>query len=145
MSLIKVTWDPPDTLNGLLKAYFVYKDGKYMDQTSDLMCIVGSLAPSTSYDISVCAATSKGKGPRATTRGSTCDMGDVTPDRPTFGAIGRREVMVRWCAPKSFAGKLNHYDLLMNNKCLYSGMNLDHQVIMLRPDTEYKFEVIVCL
>ena len=30
----------------------------------------------------------------------------------------------------------------MNGKCVYSGISLECQVGMLRPDTEYKFEVV---
>jgi len=39
--------------------------------------------------------------------------------------------------------KLNRYELIMNGKCIYSGINQEFQVIMLKPDTEYKFEVCV--
>lgn len=33
----------------------------------------------------------------------------------------------------------------MNGKCVYSGVALEHQVTMLKPDTDYKFEVIYIL
>jgi hypothetical protein len=97
--------------------------------------------PNSAYEISVCAATSKGKGPRSTIVALTCDLGDVVPGKPTFCAIGRREVIVRWSPPKALAGKLNRYDLLINSKCVYSGVNVDYRVIQLRPDTDYVFQV----
>ena len=30
----------------------------------------------------------------------------------------------------------------MNGKCIYSGINQEFKFIMLKPDTEYKFEII---
>ena len=33
----------------------------------------------------------------------------------------------------------------MNSKCIYSGISLEYQIGMLKPDTEYKFEVIYYL
>jgi hypothetical protein len=62
------------------------------------------------------------------------------PEKPTFGLVGRKEILVRWSPPKVIT-KLNRYELIMNGKCIYSGISQEFQVIMLKPDTEYKFEV----
>lgn len=83
----------------------------------------------------------KGLGERASLLVQTCSLGELTPDKPVFGLVGTREILVRWQPPQVLAGKLNRYELIMNGKCVYSGVALEHQVTMLRPDTEYKFEV----
>lgn len=141
-TLLKITWDPPDKLNGLMKGYYVYNGATLVEQTYDLMSIVTGLQPSSSYEISVCASTSKGKGARASVRASTTDLGDVLPEKPYFGLIGKREILIRWQAPQVITGKLNRYELLMNGKTIYSGISCEYQVTMLKPDTEYRFEII---
>lgn len=139
---IKLSWEPPETPNGNLRAYFVYNGDEMLDQTSDLQYIVAGLQPLTSIEFGVCASTSVGKGEMATIRCGTCSLGDVTPEKPVFGLVGTREILVRWQPPQVITGKLNRYELCMNGKCIYSGIALDFQVTMLRPDTEYKFEVM---
>lgn len=141
-SIIKIAWDPPENMNGLFKGYFIYNGENLLDQTNELNYMLGGLSPATSYELFVCASTTKGKGEKASIRGSTCSLGDIMPDKPTFGLIGRREILIRWQPPQVITGKLNRYDLHMNGKCIYSGVALDYQVSMLKPDTEYKFEVI---
>jgi hypothetical protein len=138
---LKLGWDAPEKTNGNLKGYFIYKDEDPLDFTNIESFILTGLQPSSTYEISVCASNSEGKGEKATIRCSTCSLGDVTPDRPNFGLIGTREVLVRWQPPEVVTGKLTRYELSMNGKCIYSGVALEHQVTMLKPDTEYRFEV----
>lgn len=140
-SVVKITWDPPERMNGQLRGYFVYKDTVLVEQTNEVSCLLSGLQPGTAYDVQVCASTLKGKGDKASVRVSTCNLGDVIPERPTFGMIGRREILVRWQPPQVITGKLNRYELFMNGKCVFSGVAQEFQVGMLKPDTEYKFEV----
>lgn len=140
-NLIKITWDEPEKMNGLPKGYFVFNGEKMVEQTNESMSILNGLQPDTSYDISVCASTNKGKGEKAAIKANTCSMGDITPDKPYFGLVGRREILVRWQPPQVITGKLNRYELNLNSKCIYSGVSLEFQATMLKPDTEYKFEV----
>jgi hypothetical protein len=140
-TLIKLMWDPPEFINGIFRGYYIYNGKTLVDQTNDLMCVITGLTPKTSYEFHICASTSKGKGKVTSVKASTLELGDIIPDRPTFGPIGRREILVKWTHPQVLAGKLNRYDLLMNGKCIYSGMALEYQVSLLKPETEYKFEV----
>jgi hypothetical protein len=143
-SLLKIVWDAPEKMNGLLRGYFIFNGQILIDQTTDLMFILQGLSPSTSYEIHVCAATSKGKGAKAIVHATTCEIGDLSPEKPTFGSVGRREMLIKWGPPQVLTGKLNRYDLFMNGKCVYSGMALEYQITMLKPDTDYKFEVRIC-
>ena len=142
MALVKIQWDPPASINGNMKGYFVYKNDELMDQTYDNMYIFTGLQPDTKIEVAVCASTSKGKGPKAQLTASSCSLGETTPEKPTFAQIGRKEMTVRWQPPQVITGKLNRYELMMNGKCVYSGLEENTKVNMLRPDTEYKFVVI---
>ncbi len=140
-TIIKLAWEPPLKPNGHLKTYFIYNEGNLVDQTNELTYVLAGLRPSTAYEISVCASTNAGRGELAILRTSTCSLGDITPEKPSFPMVNKREIMVRWAPPQVITGKLNRYELIMNGKCVYSGISLEFQVSMLRPDTEYRFEV----
>ncbi len=140
-SLIKIQWDPPEKMNGALKGYFIYKDNVLLEQTNETSYILTGLQPITKYDVHVCASTSMGKGPKSFLATSTCDLGDTLPEKPTFTQIGRKELLVKWQPPQVITGKLNRYELIMNSKCVYSGLANEYQVCLLKPDTEYSFEV----
>lgn len=141
-NIIRIVWDPPKQPNGAIKSYFVYNGETLVDQTADLTTTITGLQADSSYDIYICATTSKGKGEKAYLRANTCNLGDILPEKPSFGMVGRREILVRWLPPQVISGKLTRYELFMNSKCVYSGIMQEFQVVMLKPDNEYKFEVI---
>ena len=57
--------------------------------------------------------------------------------------IGRNELHVSWNAPEVPLGRFNRYDLLMDDKIVYSGVDLNLTLRRLTPDTEYSFVVSV--
>jgi hypothetical protein len=140
-SIIKLAWEAPLKPNGQLKNYFIYNEGNLVHQSSEPGFVLAGLRPSTTYEISVCASTAAGHGELAIIRTNTCSLGDITPEKPSFPMVNKREIMVRWGPPQVITGKLNRYELIMNGKCVYSGISLEFQVSLLRPDTEYRFEV----
>lgn len=140
-TLIKIQWDPPAKMNGIFKGYHVYKNDELMDTTFDHTYILTGLTTDTKCEVQVCASTSKGKGSKATLSAATCELGDTIPDKPTFAAVGRKELTIRWQPPQVITGKLNRYELLMSGKCVYSGLADNCQVTLLKPDTEYSFVV----
>ncbi|XP_012943031.1 phosphatidylinositol phosphatase PTPRQ, partial [Aplysia californica] len=69
ISQLKLGWDPPENFNGVSKGYYVYQGKTMVEHTSELSAILSGLSANTTYDLQVCAATSKGKGPRANVSG----------------------------------------------------------------------------
>ena len=55
--------------------------------------------------------------------------------------IGRNELHVSWNAPEVPLGRFNRYDVLMDDKIVYSGVDHYLNVRRLTPDTEYSFVV----
>ncbi|XP_013414225.1 uncharacterized protein LOC106176403 isoform X2 [Lingula anatina] len=138
---IKVGWEPPESANGHLKGYHVYLGKKEVDFVHELSCIISGLAPHTSYDISVCAVTVKGKGAKATLLGSTSELGAHAPPKPTVHVLGRNEIHVTWEAPEQPLGKITMYELKIDGKSVYSGMDMSYSARRLVPDKEYVFTV----
>lgn len=60
-SQIKVSWEPPATPNGILSGYHVYCNDILIEQTNELQSLISGLHPSTLFEVSVCASTSRGK------------------------------------------------------------------------------------
>lgn len=100
------------------------------------------MLPNTEYQIDVCTVLIKGHGPRSSMRTKTSTAGDSTPLPPIFTVVGRRELHIKWQAPEVIAGRLTRYDLLCNERCIYSGTDQEYHASMLKPDTEYTIEVV---
>lgn len=139
---LKIGWDPPEEVNGTLKGYYIYLDDKMVEHTQELSSILTGLAASTSYNIEVCAATSKGKGEKSYVVGTTSEIGAHAPSKPHVQVLGRNELHITWEPPEVPLGRITRYDVLMNGKIIYSGTELSHTVRRLTPDTEYSFVVV---
>ncbi|RUS79908.1 hypothetical protein EGW08_012346 [Elysia chlorotica] len=141
ISQLKVGWDPPENFNGVSKGYYVYHGKVMIEHTMELSAIVSGLSANTAYEIQVCAATSKGKGVRASVSGTTAELGAHAPSKPHVQVLGRNEVHVSWEPPEVPMGRITRYDVSMNGKIIYSGTDLSVGARRLTPDTEYTFIV----
>ncbi|KAL4219247.1 hypothetical protein ACF0H5_021829 [Mactra antiquata] len=139
---LKIGWDPPAESNGVLKGYYVFIDDKEVMHTIENSVILTGLTANTTYDVEVCAATAKGRGERNGTTGTTSEIGAHAPSKPHINVIGRNELYISWAAPEVPLGRLNRYDVIMNDKVIYSGSDLNLPVRRLVPDTEYSFVVV---
>ena len=55
--------------------------------------------------------------------------------------IGRNEMHITWDPPEVPLGRITRYDLSMNGRGVYSGMELSFSAHRLIPDTDYTFVV----
>ncbi|CAG5115519.1 unnamed protein product, partial [Candidula unifasciata] len=138
---LKFGWNPPNIVNGVLKGYYVYQAKNMVEHTMELASIISGLTSNTAYEIQVCAATVKGKGPKAVCTGITAELGTHAPSKPQVQVLGRSEVHVSWEPPQLPLGRITRYDVSMNGKIIYSGTELSCSVHRLTPDTEYCFVV----
>ncbi|XP_052214678.1 uncharacterized protein LOC127833449 isoform X2 [Dreissena polymorpha] len=139
---LKIGWDSPSEINGTLKGYYIFLDDKEVQHTLENTIILTSLSPNTSYEVEVCAATSKGRGEKAGCSAVTAEMGAHAPSKPHINVVGRNELYVSWGPPEVPLGRLNRYDVIMNDKIIYSGNDLNLPVRRLTPDTEYSFVIV---
>ncbi|XP_059146358.1 uncharacterized protein LOC131933809 [Physella acuta] len=139
---LKICWESPEKFNGTSKGYYVYQGKNMLEHTSELSAIISGLTANTTYELQVCAATYRGKGPKSSCLGTTAELGAHAPSKPTVQVLGRNEMHVSWEAPVMPLGRINHYDVSMNGKVIYSGTELSCGSHRLTPDTEYTFTVI---
>lgn len=64
-------------------------------------------------------------------------LGAHAPSKPHVQVLGRNELHVTWEPPEVPLGKINRYDLMMNNRAIYSGTEHSYTARRLIPDTEY--------
>ncbi|KAJ8300561.1 hypothetical protein KUTeg_022080 [Tegillarca granosa] len=93
---------------------------KMVEHTYEMCSIITGLQASTSYDVSVCASTTKGKGEKAVVTGTTADIGAHAPSKPMVQVLGRNEIHISWHPPEVPLGRITRYDVIMNNKVIYS-------------------------
>ena len=70
-------------------------------------------------------------------------VGAHAPSKPHVQVLGRNELHIAWDSPEVPLGRITRYDVLMNNKVVYSGTELSYTVRRLVPDTEYSFVVSI--
>ncbi|KAH9512444.1 hypothetical protein Btru_039590 [Bulinus truncatus] len=138
---LKIGWDPPEKFNGISKGYYVYMGKSMIEHTSEQSVIISGLASNTPCEVEVCAATFKGKGPRASCVGTTSEIGAHAPGKPNVQVLGRNEIHITWDPPEVPMGRITRYDVTMNGKIIFSGIDLSCSARRLSPDTEYTFTV----
>ncbi|XP_033096013.1 uncharacterized protein LOC117100434 isoform X3 [Anneissia japonica] len=141
-SQIRIGWSPPALINGGLKGYVVYNGKQQVEVTTELCCTLSALAPSTKYDIYVCAFNHKGKGPKAWISAATGELGKHAPGKPILNVRGRNEIHLTWLPPEFPLGRLHKFEITLNGKVVYSGTDLSFTARRLVPNTEYTFKVV---
>ncbi|KAM8934339.1 uncharacterized protein RCH25_004797 [Pelodytes ibericus] len=134
---VKLGWSPPAENGATIKCYVVYREDVLVETTTELSCIVCGLAPSSSYNFSVCACSSSGQGQRALLVAKTMDKGDHAPGKLTLYVVGRSEIFITWEVPRDPLGRFFNYELCMNGKPVYLGTERSFTARRLTPSTEY--------
>ncbi|XP_037735640.2 uncharacterized protein LOC102945288 [Chelonia mydas] len=134
---LKLSWAPPAEPNGPIKHYTVYRGEALVGSTPELSCVVGGLAPSTSYRLSVCACTSKVQGGKATLLTKTMSLRGHAPEGLTLLVLGRSEIFVTWDVPKAPLGRFFNYELCLNGEVVYLGTARSYTARRLRANTAY--------
>eukprot|EP00112_Aurelia_sp_Birch-Aquarium-sp1_P016609 Seg378.26 transcript_id=Seg378.26/GoldUCD/mRNA.D3Y31 product=Usherin protein_id=Seg378.26/GoldUCD/D3Y31 len=139
---MKIGWDPPESPNGIVKGFQIYQPGKAgFTETKDLSHIFINLIPSTEYTFEIYALTSVGKGDKADLVCATVDLREHAPPKPTLHALGRNEILVQWNPPEEPLGRINYYEVKMDDEVIYTGIDRTCTSRRLLPNTEYIFTV----
>ncbi|XP_032229657.2 uncharacterized protein LOC116613146 isoform X2 [Nematostella vectensis] len=139
---IKIMWDPPETANGVLKAYQVVTRGRttYLDISENYLILSG-LPTDTEYTFEIYALTSKGRGEAALLTTRTDDLASHAPPKPTLQALGRHEILVTWDHPPRPLGRINSFEVKVDKQVIYTGIDKSCIARFLKPNTEYTITV----
>lgn len=168
-SQIRVVWEPPAHPNGAIRKYVVQltpiggssSNNSSMQTrrgsrdlsasevqlpktlyTQELNAIVSGLAADAAYSVSVSALNGFGAGIATQLNVQTLRYGPHSPQRLRFLVVGRHEVQLTWDPPQHIVGKLTRYEVSVNRRVVFSGVDTLCSVQRLKPNTEYKF--VVC-
>eukprot|EP00118_Oscarella_pearsei_P006773 m.31278 g.31278 ORF g.31278 m.31278 type:complete len:944 (+) comp31472_c0_seq1:44-2875(+) len=140
---VKLVWQPPQDLNGVLKGYTVSQDGSQVHCTraGRPSCIVSGLQPGSRHKFEVMAITSNGYGDPSVMYGGPLAAGDHCPPKPQLTVLGRHEIFVTFLPPPQPLGQIRKYELKVDGRVVYTGVNMQYKCTRLTPDTEYVFTV----
>ncbi|XP_067056752.1 uncharacterized protein [Acropora muricata] len=141
-SQIKITWEAPAISNGVLRGYQVDVRGRtYNLDIQEDYFILSSLPPDTEFKFQVYALTSKGRGEPAILNSSTDDLASHAPPKPVVQVLGRHELLISWENPRRPLGRINSFEVRVNNVVVYSGVAKSCTAKGLKPSTEYTITV----
>lgn len=141
-SQIKIMWEPPETSNGVLKGYQVVVRGKTFSlEIHENYFILSSLPADTEYTFQVFALTSKGRGEPAILTTATDDLASHAPPKPVVQVLGRHELLITWESPPKPLGRINSFEVRVDNVVIYSGVEKSCTAKSLKPSTEYTVTV----
>ncbi|RMX47552.1 hypothetical protein pdam_00019073 [Pocillopora damicornis] len=151
-SQIKIMWEPPETSNGVLKGYQIVVRGKTSSlEVHENYFILSSLPPDTEFTFQVFALTSKGRGEAAILTTATDDLVCIAathpsltshaPPKPVVQVLGRHELMISWESPPKPLGRINSYEVRVDDVAIYNGVEKSCTAKSLKPNTEYSITV----
>ncbi|XP_027041829.1 uncharacterized protein LOC113669947 [Pocillopora damicornis] len=141
-SQIKIMWEPPETSNGVLKGYQIVVRGKTSSlEVHENYFILSSLPPDTEFTFQVFALTSKGRGEAAILTTATDDLASHAPPKPVVQVLGRHELMISWESPPKPLGRINSYEVRVDDVAIYNGVEKSCTAKSLKPNTEYSITV----
>lgn len=141
-SQIKIMWEPPETSNGVLKGYQIVVRGKTSSlEVHENYFILSSLPPDTEFTFQVFALTSKGRGEAAILTTATDDLASHAPPKPVVQVLGRHELMISWENPPRPLGRINSYEVRVDDVAIYNGVEKSCTAKSLKPNTEYSITV----
>ncbi|XP_074620364.1 uncharacterized protein LOC141879126 isoform X2 [Acropora palmata] len=141
-SQIKITWEAPAISNGVLRGYQVDVRGRtYNLDIQEDYFILSSLPPDTEFKFQVYALTSKGRGEPAILNASTDDLASYAPPKPVVQVLGRHELLISWENPRRPLGRINSFEVRVDNVVVYSGVAKTCTAKALKPSTEYTITV----
>ncbi|XP_065640701.1 uncharacterized protein LOC105849225 isoform X3 [Hydra vulgaris] len=141
-SKLKLSWDEPLEKNGVIIGYELSVEGKpisiFLKTKSYIMT---HLQSSTQYNFEIRALTSEGKGLAAYLTGTTNTLDYFAPSPPQLHVHGKTEIFIEWDPPKNLLGRLNYYELRMDNMVIYRGIERCFTAQALQPTKVYSFTV----
>lgn len=139
----KLVWEKPSKICGTLKGYYIQDaDNDINFAPVNTYYIASNLKADKQYIFEVCAVTQRGRGEIATVTVQTLRQDYYAPSRPKLTVVGPHEMIIKWTAPVSPAGKINGYEVLQDGKSIYFGMNRKCIAVNLEAEKKYKFSVV---
>lgn len=141
---IELTWFPPESPNGVIVGYRLYRNGSNIANTIATIYNDTGLTPNTYYSYSIesyniISSTTSTQGVFRTLEAMPTGLSP-----PTYGDPNSTAVNVSWTEPAISHGTISHYILLLDGEEVFRGLALSYVVTELRPYTNYSFVIQAC-
>nr|XP_009291422.1 usherin [Danio rerio] len=144
---LRVSWDPPDKANGVIKEYRINQTGVGVihTHTEGVMAYnVTGLQPHTNYSFIVMACTAAGCGASQPSMGQTMEDAPAGVwSMPRHIQLNSSAVELHWSDPLKLNGLLSGYRLLRDGELVFTadGGKMSYTDAGLQPNTRYVYEL----
>ena len=134
--------------NGIIIGYDVIRNGNivlFTDNTQDRIFTDTNLRPAMSYTYFIRAYTSIGVSDAS--QGTVIMTSPDAPELlapPTLTPLTSTSFKAEWSAPQIPNGMITRYDLIIDNKVNFTGLQFEYTVSLLTPFTQYSVVIRAC-
>ena len=143
---VRVQWTRPQTPNGQIQYYEIYRNGSKIQTLSALAFVDSKLSPATTYRYSVRVCTVGGCTASGTVSIVTQSAapGDMRP--PILSALDANRIQATWSVPPIPNGEILKYQLRLSSsdQPVFEGLAFSYIVSGLNPFTVYSLTITAC-
>jgi len=144
-TVIESVWTQPLIPNGIIIAYELQRNDTAIFVGNETMYIDRNVLPNQVYCYTVRAYTSIGAGEFS--QKSIVMTSEDTPsgiNLPILTVISATSIRANWEAPLMPNGNITEYRLIVNDRIMFTGLQLMFTVTDLSPSTSYIFQLMAC-
>ena len=141
---VEASWGEPEVPNGVILYYELYRGGELVYNSTDRSFTDAGLAPDTTYNYTLAAATGGGvtRSPAATV--TTPESSPEGIPKPTLTPRSSSEIFAEWTTPNQTNGVIRNYSVRVNGAERFVGLQLSYVITGLQPYTWYAVRVRAC-
>ena len=145
-SAICIEWEVPSEPNGVVTAFYVFRNGtQILGPTLNLKYTSSSLSPYTFYSFVIQVCTSAGCTNSSTEVVATLEAPPMAFDNPVISEIDATSLTISWTPPANPNGINIYYAIYYANNTFITNTTFTNiSVTGLNPFTNYSFYVTVC-
>lgn len=143
-----VTWNAPTNPNGIIQSYQLNRSDLqipwHFPSNTSLRFVDSGLSAYTVYNYAVTACTEGGCTSSEFSSMRTLETAPDSVDPPQVLAATPTTLTANWSAPRITNGNLRHYELKLDSRIIYSGLNTSYEILHLIPHTVYSLSLVAC-
>ena len=143
---LNVTWKEPSEPNGIIRYYFVERNGTVVHKGLQMSFLDQGLEPNTIYSYTVTCCTGGGCTHSSPADQRTADAAPADVYPPELEALSEIAVKISWRIPGKPNGIITSYMVYEygNSQTLYNGLHMTVTVTGKQPYTQYTFLISAC-
>ena len=143
-----VTWSVPANPNGIIQSYQLNRSDLqipwHFPANTSLRFVDNGLSAYTVYKYAITACTKGGCTASEFSSMRTFETAPDSVDPPQVSAATPTTLTANWSSPRITNGALSYYELKVDSRIVYSGLNTSYEIQNLIPFTAYSLSLVAC-